>query len=113
MATPVVFIHGLWLHATSWQPWVDLFREAGYDPIAPEWPGGADTVEQARANPDAVAPYGVAAVADHYAEIIAGLEQKPVVIGHSFGGLLWRSTRPRSRGCWRCRSPPCGWPRSR
>ena len=36
MATPVVFIHGLWLHATSWQPWVDLFREAGYDPIAPE-----------------------------------------------------------------------------
>ena len=27
MATPVVFIHGLWLHATSWQPWVDLFRD--------------------------------------------------------------------------------------
>jgi non-heme chloroperoxidase len=88
MATPVVFIHGLWLHASSWQPWVDLFREAGYDPVAPEWPGGADTVAEARANPDAVAPYGIAQVADHYAAIIAELPEKPVVIGHSFGGLL-------------------------
>ena len=25
---PVVFIHGLWLHASSWQPWQDLFAEA-------------------------------------------------------------------------------------
>ena len=88
MATPVVFIHGLWLHATSWQPWIDKFTEAGYAPIAPEWPGGPDTVAAARANPDAVAGFGVTAVADHYADIIAGLPEKPVVIGHSFGGLL-------------------------
>jgi non-heme chloroperoxidase len=88
MATPVVFIHGLWLHASSWLPWIDVFREAGYDPIAPEWPGGPATVAQARANPEAVAPYGVKAVADHYADIVAALPEKPVVIGHSFGGLL-------------------------
>jgi pimeloyl-ACP methyl ester carboxylesterase len=88
MATPVVFIHGLWLHSSSWQPWIDLFREAGYDPIAPEWPGGAATVEECRANPDAVGPYGITEVADHYAAVIAGLPEKPVVIGHSFGGLL-------------------------
>jgi non-heme chloroperoxidase len=88
MATPVVFIHGLWLHATSWQPWVDLFREAGYDPIAPEWPGGLPTVAEARAHPEAVAGFGITAVADRYAQIIAGLDQPPVVIGHSFGGLL-------------------------
>jgi non-heme chloroperoxidase len=88
MATPVVFIHGLWLHASSWQPWIDKFNDAGYDAIAPEWPGGADTVAECRANPAAVAPFGIKEVADHYAQIIAALPEKPVVIGHSFGGLL-------------------------
>ena len=98
MATPVVFIHGLWLHATSWQPWVDRFREAGYDPIAPEWPSGAATVEEARADPDAVAPYGITEVADHYAGIVAGLPEKPVLIGHSFGGLLVQNLLGRGLG---------------
>ena len=52
---PVVFIHGLWLHATSWAPWQELFAEAGYEPVAPGWPGDADTVEATRADPDSVA----------------------------------------------------------
>ena len=43
--TPVVFIHGLWLHATSWTPWVDHFRAAGYAPVAPGWPHEPETVE--------------------------------------------------------------------
>lgn len=85
---PVVFVHGLWLHGSSWQPWVDHFREAGYDASAPGWPGDGDTVEATRANPDAVANHGVDEITDHYAEIIAGLPEKPIVIGHSFGGLI-------------------------
>jgi pimeloyl-ACP methyl ester carboxylesterase len=85
---PVVFIHGLWLHATSWQPWIDLFADAGYEAIAPGWPGDADTVEDTRKNPDAVADYGVEAVADHFAAIMSKYPTKPIVIGHSFGGLL-------------------------
>ena len=56
--TRVVFIRGLWLHATSWAPWVELFRDAGYGPIAPGWPGDPDTVEAARANRDALAGHG-------------------------------------------------------
>jgi pimeloyl-ACP methyl ester carboxylesterase len=86
--TPAVFIHGLWLHASSWQPWVDLFRESGYDPIAPGWPGEPDTVEAARENPDAVANLGIDDVTDHYAQIIKGLPAPPVLVGHSFGGLI-------------------------
>src|SRR6478609_7660859 len=66
--TPVVFIHGLWLHATSWNDWVELFREAGYAPIAPGWPGDSDTVEGTRQNPDAVAGKGIDDVVEHYAE---------------------------------------------
>jgi non-heme chloroperoxidase len=86
--TPVVFVHGLWLHATSWDAWADKFREAGYEPSAPGWPGDSDTVEEARNEPDRVAGYGIDAVVDHYAEHIASLETKPIAIGHSFGGLV-------------------------
>ncbi|MFI2104526.1 alpha/beta hydrolase [Isoptericola sp. NPDC019693] len=86
--TPVVFIHGLWLHATSWDPWVELFRNKGYEPIAPGWPNEPQTVKAARENLDVVAGLGVQDVTDHYARIIAGLDQKPVIIGHSFGGLI-------------------------
>jgi pimeloyl-ACP methyl ester carboxylesterase len=87
-STPVVFIHGLWLHSQSWQNWVDLYREAGYNPIAPEWPGTPETVAEARAHPESAGGYGVADVADHFAQVIGGLDAKPVVIGHSFGGLV-------------------------
>jgi non-heme chloroperoxidase len=85
---PVVFIHGLWLHATSWAPWVELFQTAGYTPLAPGWPGELDTVEEARSHPDQVAGKGIDDVVEHYTQIIRGLDAQPVVIGHSFGGLI-------------------------
>src|SRR6516225_5377193 len=74
---PVVFIHGLWLHASSWQPWQELFAEAGYESSAPGWPGDADTVEATRANPDAVANYGTAAIGIDAAQI-KGVLQLPL-----------------------------------
>src|SRR5579862_7421724 len=86
--TPVVFVHGLWLHSDSWGAWVDRFREAGYEPQAPGWPGDGSTVEETRANPDAVAGHGISDVVEHYSEIIQALEAKPVLVGHSFGGLI-------------------------
>jgi pimeloyl-ACP methyl ester carboxylesterase len=86
--TPVVFIHGLWLHATSWGPWLDVFRDAGYDPVAPGWPNEPATVEEARAHPDLVADTSIDEATNHYAAIIAALPAPPVIIGHSFGGLI-------------------------
>jgi non-heme chloroperoxidase len=86
--TPVVFVHGLWMHATSWGPWVELFNERGYASVAPGWPGDSETVEATRANPGALNNRGIAEITDHYAQIIAALPAKPVLIGHSFGGLI-------------------------
>jgi pimeloyl-ACP methyl ester carboxylesterase len=85
---PVVFIHGLWLHATSWNRWLDLYRDAGYEPIAPGWPGEPDSVRAARENPDLVADTGIDDAVAHFAEIMDALDAKPIIIGHSFGGLL-------------------------
>jgi len=85
---PAVLIHGLWLHASSWTPWLELFQEAGYAPTAPGWPGDPDTVEESRRDPSRVAGKGIDDVVDHYARIIEKLEVPPVVIGHSFGGLI-------------------------
>ena len=87
-ATPVVFIHGLWLHATSWGPWCDLFRESGYEPIAPGWPNEPATVAEAREQPELVANTSIDEAVAHYAALIDALDEAPVIIGHSFGGLI-------------------------
>lgn len=84
----VVFIHGLWVHATAWTPWVELFAASGYAPVAPGWPGDGLSVAQTRAHPDALARRGIDEITDHYAEIIGQLPDRPIVIGHSFGGLV-------------------------
>jgi pimeloyl-ACP methyl ester carboxylesterase len=87
-ATPVVFIHGLWIHSSAWQPWIDLFAEKGYSPSAPGWPGDADTVQTTRANAENLDDVGIEQICHHYADFIDTLETKPIVIGHSFGGLI-------------------------
>jgi pimeloyl-ACP methyl ester carboxylesterase len=88
MGRSVIFIHGLWLHASSWGPWADHFKQAEYDTISPGWPGEPDAVEQARNNPDAVKGFGIDDVVKHYTELIKDLPDKPIAIGHSFGGLI-------------------------
>jgi pimeloyl-ACP methyl ester carboxylesterase len=85
---PVLFIHGLWLHASSWEPWVDLFSKNGYSATAPGWPGDPNTVDEARANPGLLADKGIDDVTDHYASIIESMSTKPIIVGHSFGGMI-------------------------
>src|SRR6478752_4237777 len=85
---PVVFVHGLWLLAASWDKWAELFEQAGYAAVAPGWPDDPETVEEARANPDVLAGKTISQVADHVADVIGRLTMRPAVVGHSFGGLL-------------------------
>ena len=85
---PVVFVHGLWLLPSSWQRWAEAFEEAGYIALTPDWPDDPATVAEANANPAVMANKTVGQVADHFSAVIAQLERKPAVIGHSFGGLL-------------------------
>ena len=87
-STPVVFVHGLWLLPSSWDRWAALFEEAGYVALTPGWPDDPETVAEAKAHPEVFAGKGIAQIADYEEAIIRRLDRKPVVIGHSFGGLL-------------------------
>src|SRR5207237_35861 len=84
----VVFVHGLWLLPSSWDLWATLFEEAGYTALTPGWPDDPETVAEANASPEVFAHKSVGQVADHFETILCGLNRKPAVIGHSFGGLL-------------------------
>lgn len=85
---PVVFVHGLWLLSSSWDRWRALFEDNGYATLAPGWPDDPATVEEAKNDPSVFAHKMVQQVTDHYLEAISKLDQQPVVIGHSFGGLI-------------------------
>src|SRR5258705_13683766 len=85
---PIVFIHGLWLHSNTWVPWMEFFSEQGYKTMNPGWPGDGSTVEESRENIAAIANHGITEIADSYAKVIGSLSSKPIVIGHSFGGLI-------------------------
>src|SRR3954452_17491065 len=81
-ATPVVFVHGLWLLPTSWERWAELFERHGFVALAPGWPGDPDTGEQADEHAEAVADTSVCEVADHFEAVISRLTRKPVIVGH-------------------------------
>ena len=85
---PVVFIHGLWLLHSSWDAWRERFEGLGYATVAVDWPDDPTDHASAHADPSVFAKKSVGQVADHVGDVIAGLERKPIVIGHSFGGLL-------------------------
>lgn len=82
---PVVFIHGLWILPSSWDRWAELFEDAGFSALTPGWP---DATEQAHGRPELFANKTIGDVADHFESIIRDVRIKPVVVGHSFGGLI-------------------------
>ncbi|MFD1534877.1 alpha/beta hydrolase [Pseudonocardia aurantiaca] len=95
MGTSVVFIHGLWIHSVLWRPWQELFDKRGYRTLAPDWPGDGRTVAATRADPGRLLDVGVDAITDSYAKVVKDLPDAPIVIGHSFGGLIAQKLRDR------------------
>ncbi|WP_019180464.1 alpha/beta hydrolase [Microbacterium yannicii] len=97
--TPIVLIHGLWMTPKSWDTWAERFRAAGHDVIVPGWPGIDDReVADIRRNPEALKGIGLKQIADNYERIIRALPQKPIIIGHSFGGVLTQMLADRGLG---------------
>ena len=85
---PVVFIHGLWLLPNSWERWASLFETQGLIALTPGWPDDPETVDEANRDPKVMANKTIEQVVEHYTNIIDQLEKPPVLVGHSFGGLI-------------------------
>jgi pimeloyl-ACP methyl ester carboxylesterase len=96
---PVIFIHGLWLHASSWGAWIDRFASRGYTATAPGWPDEPPTVEEARLSPERVANRGIEQLFEHFSAIVRSCSTPPILIGHSFGGLLVEKLLGENLGC--------------
>lgn len=96
---PIVLIHGLWMTPRSFEGWTDRFRAAGHEVIAPAWPGMDVEVEALRDDPSPIASLTVTKIIDHYERIIRGLDQAPIIMGHSFGGAFTQILVDRGLGC--------------
>src|SRR5207237_2327155 len=68
--------------------YVGYFRRRGAAVSGPEWPRKQADVEELRRTADDSAGLGVQEIVDHYVALIGELEQPPVLIGHSYGGLF-------------------------
>ncbi|MFF8770782.1 alpha/beta hydrolase [Kitasatospora sp. NPDC015120] len=86
--TPVVLIHGAWFHRSSWDGWAERFTAHGYAVCVPGRPGEGPTADQARRDPGRLPDLGLAALTAHYEEVVRTLDDPPVLIGHSVGGLI-------------------------
>ena len=86
----IVFITGAFVSHSCWDEWAVFFENKGYKTVAPPWLHKNESAEVLRSrHPDEkVASIRLQNLIDYYTEIIEKLPNKPILIGHSYGGLL-------------------------
>jgi len=94
----VVFIHGLWMTPLSWENWVEHYTDKGYKVVNRSWPGVEGDIEQLRRDPSKIAGLGITEIVDHYQDIVEELDSPPILMGHSFGGLITQILLDRGLG---------------
>ena len=94
----IVLIHGLWMTPLSWEKWAQHYTERGYRVLAPAWPGMEGDIEQLRRDSSHLANLGVSQIVGHYERFIGNLDQPPILMGHSFGGLFVQILLDRGLG---------------
>ena len=98
MKSHVVLIHGLWMTPLSWEQWADRLRDRGYTVHTPSWPRMDHSIDELRADPGIVGGLGVREITDHHQRFIESLDESPVIIGHSVGGLVTQLLLDRGTG---------------
>ena len=94
----IVLIHGLWMTPLSWENWTQHFESKGYEVVAPAWPGLEGDINEIRKNPDKLANLDIDTIVASYEKVIKGLDEQPIIMGHSFGGLFTQILLDRGYG---------------
>jgi len=97
-AETIVLIHGMWMTPLSWEHWINHYADRGHRVLAPAWPGLDKEPEELRRDPSPLRGIDVTNVVDHYDKIIRALDRPPIIIGHSFGGLVAQLLLDRGLG---------------
>jgi pimeloyl-ACP methyl ester carboxylesterase len=87
----VLFVTGAFVTHHCWDEWKVYFEMRGYTTVAPPWPfkdGTAEELRNRQPNDIDLADLTLEELVDHYADIAKGLPEKPIIIGHSLGGLI-------------------------
>jgi len=100
LTNTIVLVHGAWMTAASWDNFRKPLEAAGYTVHTPTWPYlEKGTAAELRANPpEGLGRLTAGAIADHYAKFIDTLPEKPLIIGHSMGGLVTQLLLDRGYG---------------
>ena len=99
MSKTIVFIHGAWVTPSCWDGFKTRYEKRGYNCLAPAWPFDDRPVPELRRNPASeLGKIGITEIVDHYAEIIKKLPERPILVGHSFGGLFVQLLLDRGLG---------------
>jgi alpha-beta hydrolase superfamily lysophospholipase len=98
VAPSIVLIHGLWVTALSWEHWIERYTALGYHVIARGWPGMDVSIDELRKDPSRLAGLGLKQIVDHFDGIIRKQDRPPILIGHSFGGLITQILLDRGLG---------------
>lgn len=86
----ILFITGAFVSNTIWDEWKTYFESRGYTTLAPAWlfkDASVEVLRKRHPDPD-VASIRLAQLAGHYEAIAKALPEKPIIIGHSIGGLV-------------------------
>jgi pimeloyl-ACP methyl ester carboxylesterase len=95
---PIVLIHGLWMTPRSWEQWKERYERRGHEVITPAYPGLEVEVEALREDPSPIADLNVPDTVAHFESVIRALDRPPLVMGHSYGGLLTQLLLDRGLG---------------
>jgi pimeloyl-ACP methyl ester carboxylesterase len=97
----IVLVHGLSASKHSWDGWAARYRSRGYKVVAPAYHPGLDkSLAELKQTPNdpLLSSITLPQVLDHLTRVIKGLDEKPAIIGHSFGGLLTQLLLQRDLG---------------